>query len=81
MNKCDRSENQLFDSMIRFIKNGVLLVRDPHLAAKIAIISIDNVKHTYRNFITLLTRQCLIHCLVKSILKQQNVCFTLSWEL
>lgn len=38
MNKCDRSENQLFDSMIRFIKNGVLLVRDPHLAAKIAII-------------------------------------------
>ena len=32
MNKCDKSENQLFDSMIRFIKNGVLLVRDPHLA-------------------------------------------------
>ena len=29
MNKCDKSENQLFDSMIRFIKNGVLLVRDP----------------------------------------------------
>ena len=28
MNKCDKSENQLFDSMIRFIKNGVLLVRD-----------------------------------------------------
>ena len=27
MNKCDKSENQLFDSMIRFIKNGVLLVR------------------------------------------------------
>lgn len=38
MNKCDKSENQLFDSMIRFIKNGVLLVRDPHLAAKVAII-------------------------------------------
>ena len=38
MNKCDRSENQLFDSMIRFIKNGVLLLREPHLAAKIAII-------------------------------------------
>lgn len=38
MNKCNKSENQLFDSMIRFIKNGVLLVRDPHLAAKIAII-------------------------------------------
>ena len=36
--KCDKSENQLFDSMIRFIKNGVLLVRDPHLAAKVAII-------------------------------------------
>ena len=35
MNKCDKSENQLFDSMIRFIKNGVLLVRDPHLTAKI----------------------------------------------
>lgn len=30
MNKCDKSENQLFDSMIRFIKNGVLLVKDPH---------------------------------------------------
>ena len=30
MNKCDKSENQLFDSMIRFIKNGVLLVRDPY---------------------------------------------------
>lgn len=38
MNKCDKSENQLFDSMIRFIKNGVLLVRDPHLVAKVAII-------------------------------------------
>ena len=38
MNKCDKSENQLFDSMIRFIKNGVLLVTDPHLAAKVAII-------------------------------------------
>ena len=38
MNKCDKSENQLFDSMIRFIKNGVLLVSDPHLAAKVAII-------------------------------------------
>lgn len=38
MNKCDRSENQLFDSMVRFIKNGVLLVRDPHLVAKVAII-------------------------------------------
>lgn len=38
MNKCDKSENQLFDSMVRFIKNGVLLVRDPHLAAKVAII-------------------------------------------
>ena len=37
MNKCDKSENQLFDSMIRFIKNGVLLVRDPHFAAKVAI--------------------------------------------
>ena len=30
MNKCDKSENQLFDSMIRFIKNGVLLVRELH---------------------------------------------------
>ena len=49
MNKCDKSENQLFDSMIRFIKNGVLLVRDPHLAAKVAIISNDNVKYTHRN--------------------------------
>lgn len=38
MNKCDKSENQLFDSMICFIKNGVLLVRDPHLVAKVAII-------------------------------------------
>ena len=38
MNKCDKSENQLFDSMICFIKNGVLLVREPHLAAKVAII-------------------------------------------
>ena len=34
MNKCDKSENQLFDSMIRFIKNGVLLVRDPHFLLK-----------------------------------------------
>lgn len=31
MNKCNKSENQLFDSMIRFIKNGVLLLREPHL--------------------------------------------------
>ena len=38
MNKCNKSEYQLFDSMVRFIKNGVLLVRDPHLAAKVAII-------------------------------------------
>ena len=38
MNKCDKSENQLFDSMVRFIKNGVLLVRDTHLAAKVDII-------------------------------------------
>ncbi|EIY41003.1 hypothetical protein HMPREF1065_00630, partial [Phocaeicola dorei CL03T12C01] len=30
MNKCDKSEYQLFDSMIRFIKNGVLLLREPH---------------------------------------------------
>ena len=38
MTKFDKSENQLFASMIRLIKNGVLLVRDPHLTAKIAII-------------------------------------------
>ena len=38
MNKCDKSEYQLFDSMIRFIKNGVLLVREPHSAANVAII-------------------------------------------
>ena len=38
MNKCDKSENQLFDSMIRFIKNGVLLVRDP-LLYLVALIS------------------------------------------
>ncbi len=38
MNKCDKSENQLFDSMIRFIKNGVLLLREPHFVAKVAII-------------------------------------------
>lgn len=38
MNKGDKSENQLFDSMIRFIKNGVLLLREPHFVAKVAII-------------------------------------------
>ncbi len=38
MNKCNKSENQLFDSMIRFIKNGVLLLREPHFVAKVAII-------------------------------------------
>ena len=81
MNKCDRSENQLFDSMIRFIKNGVLLVRDPHLAAKIAIIPIDNVKHTFCCFKMLLTRQCMRHCLVKSVMKLRYVCFTLSMEI
>ena len=31
MNKCDKSEYQLFDSMIRFIKNGVLLLREPQV--------------------------------------------------
>ena len=38
MNKCDRSENQLFDSMVRFYKKWGSLSKRSHLVAKVAII-------------------------------------------
>ena len=38
MNKCDRSENQLFDSMILVYKKWGSLSKSPHLAVKVAII-------------------------------------------
>ena len=41
MNKCNKSENQLFDSMIRFIKMGSLTKRTPFFYSNRFIFKID----------------------------------------